>query len=167
MGGAIAALLLERHPEIEKGVLCCPGLELKGMGGVASLMLSLISLFKKRIPKAWQSDSRYHMHYEGAPCDDEAIGNEYWKYLYPRQIVSLVKLAKKTKKNISSISSPVLFIGAGDDALTVPESVDTFSSMVGEKAKSIIVSGATHYVYYDISPEAEEKAVSATLDFLK
>ena len=166
MGGAIAALIVSRHPEVKGAVLCCPGIELENMDKKTARILSVLSLFVKKMKKEWQSDPRYHMHYEGAPKDDEKLGEEYWKFLYPRNIVSLLRIAESAKAGLPDIKARTLIIGAEKDALVVPDSVYTIQKAIGDRAETLLVKDATHYVYYDISQEAEETAVKATVEFL-
>ena len=166
MGGAIVAVLLSRHSEIKSAVLCCPGIELSAMNEKTLKAVSFISHFVKRMKQKWQSDPRFHMHYEDAPNDDQYLGSEYWSYAYPKQILSLMDIAKEAKEGLEKIKSPVLIIGAEKDVLTSPDSIYSIAKTIGESAETLMVKDATHYVYYDISPEAEEKAVEATVSFL-
>ena len=166
MGGAIAAILLSRHPEIERGVLCCPGIALKSIDDKMAKAISFMSHFTKRIKQKWQSDPRYHMHYEDAPGDDEYLGSQYWSYAYPKQIISLLGIAKEAEESLKNIKSPTLVIGAEKDVLTEPGSIYTIAKAIGDKGEAFMVKDANHYIYYDISPEAEEKAVEATVSFL-
>ena len=41
--------------------------------------------------------------------------------------------------------------------MVVPDSVYTIQKAIGDRAETLLVKDATHYVYYDISQEAEEK----------
>ena len=166
MGGAIASILLSRHSEIKRGVLCCPGIELSSINDKLIKTISFLSKFVKRMKQKWQSDNRYHMHYEDAPADDAYLGSEYWSYAYPKQIISLTEIAKEAKAGLGKIKSPVLIIGAEKDVLTNPDSVFTIAKAIGGKAEALMVKDATHYIYYDISKEAEDKAVEATVSFL-
>ena len=51
--------------------------------------------------------------------------------------------------------------------MVVPDSVYTIQKAIGDRAETLLVKDATHYVYYDISQEAEETAVKATVEFLQ
>lgn len=166
MGGAIAAILLSRHSSVKKAVLCTPGIEIGFLDDKTVKALSFISRFARKIKKKWQSDSRYHLHYEDAPNDDDKLGAEYWKYTYPKTVLDLARIAKEAKEGLDKIESKVLVIGAEKDTLTVPSSVYSIASSIGENAKAVMIKDATHYVYYDISEKAEEDAVEATVSFL-
>ena len=80
--------------------------------------------------------------------------------------MSLMDIAKEAKEGLEKIKSPVLIIGAEKDVLTSPDSIYSIAKTIGESAETLMVKDATHYVYYDISLEAEEKAVEATVSFL-
>lgn len=166
MGGAIVAILLSRHSEVKSAVLCCPGIVIGSLNEKNLKAISLVSHFTKRIKQKWQSDSRYHMHYEDAPNDDSYLGAEYWSYAYPKQILALGGIASEAKENLGKIKSPVLVIGAEKDVLTDPQSVFTIAKTIGDNGEAVLIRDATHYVYYDISPEAEKEAVEATVSFL-
>ena len=45
MGGAIASILLSRHSEIKRGVLCCPGIELLSLNDKLLKTISFLSHF--------------------------------------------------------------------------------------------------------------------------
>ena len=166
MGGAIASILLSRHSEIKRGVLCCPGIELLSLNDKLLKTISFLSHFVKRMKQKWQSDDRYHMHYEDAPADDEYFGSEYWRYAYPKQILALSDIAKEAKAGLGKIKSPVLVIGAEKDVLTAPDSVFSIVKEIGKNGEAVMIKDATHYIYYDISKEAEDEAVKATVSFL-
>lgn len=166
MGGAIASILLSRHSEIKRGVLCCPGIELLSLNDKLLKTISFLSHFVKRMKQKWQSDDRYHMHYEDAPADDEYFGSEYWRYAYPKQILALSDIAKDAKEGLGKIKSPVLVIGAEKDVLTAPDSVFSIAKEIGKNGEAVMIKDATHYIYYDISKEAEDEAVKATVSFL-
>lgn len=166
MGGAIAAILLSRHSEIKSGVLCCPGIKLLSINDKLIKTLSFLSRFVKRLKQKWQSDPRYNMHYEDAPNDDSYLGSEYWSYAYPKQILSLCDIASEAREGLGRIKSPTLIIGAEKDVLTDPMSIYEIAKTIGDRAEEVMVKDATHYIYYDISKAAEDRAVEETVSFL-
>ncbi|MGN1164453.1 MAG: alpha/beta hydrolase [Candidatus Ornithospirochaeta sp.] len=166
MGGAIAAVLMERHKEIKSGVLCCPGIEISFLDDKTVKALSFISHFVKRMKKEWHSDDRYHLHYEDAPGDDMALGKEYWSWTYTRQVLSLKAIGDEAGANLNKIKSPVLIIGGGKDELIAVSSLPAIVEKIGDNASLRTIRDGVHYIYYDITPEAEEEAVEATVSFL-
>ncbi len=105
------------------------------------------------------------MHYEDAPIDDEALGMEYWSYLYPRQLLSLDKLALISSSEVSKIKCPTLIIEAGNDRVVDNSYTDDITSSNSNIKRSVVPS-ATHFIYYDKVEGTEDRAVSLTLDFL-
>ena len=167
MGGAIAAILMERHKEIRRGVLTCPGIEISFLDEKTVKALSFISRFKRRMKKEWHSDERYHLHYEDAPGDDQHLGKEYWSYTYTRQVLSLKAIADEAKANLGKIDNPVLMIGGEKDELISPASLPSLCALIGDNARLQMIGEGVHYIYYDISSRAEEEAVKATVSFLE
>ena len=166
MGGAIAAILMERHSDIKRGVLCCPGIEIGFLDEKTVKALSFISRFIKKMKKEWHSDERYHLHYEDAPGDDLYLGKEYWSHTYTRQVLSLKAIGDEAKRDLGKIKSPVLIIGGEKDELIPASSLSSIKDRIGDNTSLHIVPQGVHYIYYDITPEAEEEAVEATISFL-
>lgn len=167
MGGSIMTILLSKYPEIYRAVLCCPGYSVYGLDNKTLSFLKFVSLFKKRIKKEWHSDKSYRMHYEDAPLDDEALGKEYWSYIYPKQLLEFDKIRTKAIESISKIETPTLIIKAKEDSIVYYD--DNVSSLIEKNNKIEVASvdRATHYIYYDKVEEAEEKALLLTKDFFK
>lgn len=167
MGGSIMTILLSKYPEIYRAVLCCPGYSVYGLDNKTLSFLKIVSLFKKRIKKEWHSDNKYRMHYEDAPSDDEALGKEYWSYIYPKQLIEFNKIRTEAIECISKIKTPTLIIKAMEDSIVYFD--ENVSSLIGknDKIEVVGVDKATHYIYYDKAEEAEEKALLLTKDFFE
>ncbi len=165
MGGAICSILLSENDRIKKGVLTCPSYAIPGLDEKSVRYLKLISPFRKKIRKEWKNDPEYRMHYEDAPIDDEALGREYWSYLYPRQLLSLHRLALMSSSEVSKIKSQTLIIEAGNDRVVDNSYTDDITSSNSNIKRSVVPS-ATHFIYYDKVEGTEDRAVSLTLDFL-
>ncbi len=165
MGGAICSILLSENNRIKKGVLACPSYSIPGLDEKSVRYLKLINPFRKRIRKEWKNDPEYRMHYEGAPADDEALGREYWSYLYPGQLLSLHRLALMSSSAVSKIKCPTLIIEAGNDRVVDNGYIDEITSS-NSSIKRCVVPSATHFIYYDKVGGTEDRAVSLTLDFL-
>lgn len=166
MGGAISLILASEYPEIKRVVSTCPAIMVNGLDEKTIRGLRLISHFKKRIKKEWKSDPSYHLHYLNAPKDDEYLGSEYWSYMFPKELLELDKIIKKARAVIPAITLPTLVIRAGNDAL-VPDFAIKYIKENNSKIKVVTIENATHYIYYDKNQDAEEKAIEATVDFLK
>ncbi len=162
--GTLLAIIASIEYPVDKMVLCAPALSLPAFKGKP---LGLISLFKKDVPAPWQSDSRYHLHYENAPCDDALLGREYWSHMYMKQLSELKNLSLKASKAFLKVKGDLLMILCADDVITDIKGAEAlFNKRNGDRDRLCIINGATHYVYYDILEEAEKKAVEETLSFL-
>ena len=161
--GTLIALIIASKFDIEKVVLAAPAFN---MPQLKRRQLKLLSLFKKDIIIPWQTDSRYKLYYENAPCDDLILGKEYWSHLYPKRLLDLDDLKIKALK-LNNIKSKLLILKCQKDTVTDPNGCDEYlNSHKGINACVIEIENATHFVYYDIDKEAENRAVNATLDFL-
>lgn len=165
MGGTICSILLSENSRIKKGVLACPAYSIIGLDRKSVGFLKLISPFRKKIRKEWTNDPGYRMHYEDAPCDDEALGAEYWSYLFPRQLLSLDKLTHEACASVLKIKSPTLIIEGGNDGVVDNSYTDSVTSP-NKNIRRTSVPDATHFIYYDKIQGCEDRAVSITLDFL-
>lgn len=165
MGGTICSILLAENNRIKKGVLACPAYSISGLDRKSVGYLRLISPFRKKISKEWKNDPEYRMHYEDAPADDEALGREYWSFLFPKQLLSLDKLTHEASASVSAINSPTLIIEGSNDGVVDNSYTDRITAP-NANIKRSVVPDATHFIYYDKIEGCEDKAVALTLDFL-
>ena len=160
--GTLLALIATKKHDIDKIVLAAPAFS---MPQLKSYQMRLISIFKKDIKIDWKPDNRYKLYYENAPCDDLELGKEYWSHLYPKRLLDLLELKKEALK-LDNYNSKVLIIKCGKDAVTSPNGCDDYIHSHNVNASIEYIENATHFVYYDIDKEAEERAVKATVEFL-
>ena len=161
--GTLLALIAASKFDIDKVVLAAPAFN---MPQLKRGQIKLVSFFKKDISIPWQSDSRYKLYYENAPCDDPLLGKEYWSHLYPKRLLDLDDLKNKALK-LDNIKSKVLILECQNDKVTDPKACKEYlNNHKGIDVSIIEIKNATHFVYYDIDKEAEERGVNATLDFL-
>ena len=162
MGTLLALLAAEKH-SVDRIVLAAPAFSIPSL---RKWQVKMASLFRKDIPIKWQGNPQYKMYYEGAPCDDETLGREYWSHLYPSRLLDLENLRRRVMR-IRGLDAGVLVIACMDDRVTDPIGCENFiADHPGIHTSLVRIEGATHYVYYDIDKSAEEKAVEATVDFL-
>lgn len=159
--GCLLAVLAERSHKISKIVLAMPAFEVPGLD---RRKLRFGRLLKKDIAVPWASDSRYRMHYEGAPRDDAKLGAEYYSHLYTPCLYELAILSEEADKAFSGSSTPALVISGGEDKVISNEGIKRHWGR--RNAEFLHIPSATHFVYYDPDPEAEDQAVKATVDFL-
>lgn len=163
MGCLIAVALASEFPA-RRVVLAAPAFSIPSLD---PLKLKVIAPFRKRLDVKWESDERYHLHYENAPCDDEKLGHEYWSHVYPKQLLEMEELRKKALSLFPSLRQDVLIITAGQDMITDSSVCTELAALTRSGSTRLVnLENATHYFFYDIDPESEERGVHEVLSFL-
>lgn len=169
MGGALATIVAAEVPSVKKLVLAAPALALYAKQLPARPgLLHFVSFFMHRIKHKWAPNPQYVMYYEDAPSSDMELGAEYWSWLYPKQLYSLFNLMLFAGGNeIKKIKCPTLVICVEKDQVLGTATCDLAMDRLCSEKKLIRLENGTHYLYYDIDKKDEEKAVNATIDFLR
>lgn len=160
MGCLIALCLCESH-EVKRQVLAMPAFKIPSLDPAA--LRGLLDQGIDDIPTEWHGDSRYHLHYEGAPCDDEELGREYYSHIRPRQLLEMEALRVRALTVMERLSTPTLILASESDSITDGTVCQDYADVASVR----FIKGATHYVYYDIDPECEREALDATVAFLR
>lgn len=150
-------LALADGGSIDKAVMVAPPLRMKHP--VRKSLLKQLKM-EGRIPDLpWQSDPSYHLHYDGAPCDDGYYGAEYWSHLYPAQMLDLYDAMSKAAPLFKN--PKYLNLYGSEDALCsyTPKVLENFTNYKK-------IEKGTHYMPYDKAPEAEMAVLAETLEFL-
>lgn len=162
MGGAIALILAERFG-INRVVLYAPALS------IPSLPLGLISilgLFVKRRPQKWQPDDRYPFFDDRDASDDAYLGEQYWSWLYPRQLRQLGLIMRESLKALSASETDILVMTGGEDVV-VDRQVGTMVLEMGNGQNNWIhLEKGTHLIPYDIDEGTREEAMERTVSWL-
>lgn len=161
MGCAIAVLICRDNSKL---LLAAPALSCTGVRITTRLTLFFLSLFIRRKPLKWKSNSAYNMHYENAPADDAYLGSQYWSYLYPKQLLSCIHLMDMARKKIRRMSDFMVLVPEKDKDFSVC-SLNFLKKKMKNKFSYVLIPNGTHFVFYDIDPSAEEQAVKAAVDF--
>lgn len=167
MGTAIAAVIGCADPEIGKIVYVCPSFTNLQMPWTARLVLRALSPFKTRVNCHWHPSSKFHLHYENAPCDDLYMGGEYWNWFFTRQLLQYQKVMNRGLKAIREFPHEHLVICPELDRIISIPSVELYRKAVGEKENCVMIANGTHFLFYDKDPQAEENAVKAVISFAK
>jgi len=165
MGSSIIALLGSRDPEIGKLVLVSPSFENLDMKQPARLILSLLSVFTPKVRCKWHLSTKYHQHYENAPCDEAYLGEEYWKWYFTKQLLEYYKIMKKGLAEMIEHPHEHLLINPLKDRIISGPSVKLYLDAGGNLENVVDIENGTHSVLYDKDPEAEEAAVKAIVLF--
>lgn len=165
MGSSIIVLLGFADPDIGKLILVSPSFENLEMKQPARIILRFLSFFTPKVRCKWHLSTKYHQHYENAPCDEAYLGEEYWKWYFTKQLLEYYKIMKDGLKEISEHSHEHLLINPLKDQIISGPSVKQYLEAGGDQSFVVDIENGTHSVLYDKDPEAEEKAVRAILRF--
>ncbi len=165
MGTAMAAILAGDNPEIGRIVYVSPSFENLQMPWTARVALRLLAPFTPKVNCHWHPSSKYHLHYEDAPCDELYLGGEYWTWFFTRQLPEYYRLLKKGLEAIKGDRHEHLVICPGRDKIISLPSLELYREAVGDRQNYVIIENGTHSLFYDKDPQAEEKAVAAVLAF--
>ena len=159
--GTALVILASQRVHFDRIVLAAPAVSEKA----PSIMIRVASIFRKRIPKPWQSDPSYVLYYEDAPSDDAYLGREYWSWNYTKQSYELLRLMHEGWKAAKSLSVPTLIISGGEDLVVGPEPARILDQTIPAEHKAIMINECTHFPFYDKDKEGEKKAVQAVLEW--
>ena len=164
MGTAMAAILGVGDPAVGKIVYACPSFENLQMTAPARAVLKLLSPFTPKVRCKWHPSSRYHLHYENAPCDEAYLGREYFRWFFTKKLGEYYRIMKRGLGCIAAPHEHLVLCPMRDKVISVP-STALYRAAVGERANVVCIETGTHCVFYDKDPAAEEQAVAALLAF--
>lgn len=169
MGGAVATVVAAEVPSVKKLVLAAPAIALRANQLPARPgLIHFVSFFMHRIKHKWSPNPDYVMYYEDAPSSDLYLGAEYWSWLYPKQLYHLFRLMLFAGGDeILKIKCPTLVICSEKDQVLGTATCELAMDRLKSEKKLVTLENGTHYLYYDIDKCSEEKAVQATVDFLR
>lgn len=165
MGTAIAALLGCNDPVVGKIVYACPSFENLQMTLPSRLILKILAPFTSKVRCKWHPSSKYHLHYENAPYDEMYFGAEYFRWFFTKKLSEYYRIMKQGLECVSMYPHEHLVICPMLDKVISIPSVELYRKAVGERENVVCIENATHCVFYDKDPLAEEKAVDAILSF--
>ncbi len=165
MGTAIIALLGCKDPDIGKLVYVSPSFENLEMREPARFFLSVLSVFTPKVRCRWHLSTKYHQHYENAPCDEAYLGEEYWKWYFTKQLLEYYELMKDGLKEAVNHPHEHLVINPLMDHVISEPSVKLLCEAIKGEANIVNVENATHSVLYDKDIKAEHDAIEAIVSF--
>ena len=167
MGSAMVAIIGCSDPGIGKVVLVSPSFENLQMPWTARVVLRVLSPFTTKVNCHWHPSSRYHLHYEGAPCDEMYLGKEYWTWFFTRQLPEYYKIMKQGLKAIREYGHEHLVICPERDKVISVPSLKLYLDAVADRKNYVVIENGTHCLFYDKNPLAEDRAVDAVISFAK
>lgn len=167
MGTAMAAIIGCPDSEIGKIVYVSPSFENLQMPWKARIALRLLSPFTPKVNCHWHPSSKYHLHYENAPCGEMYLGGEYWTWFFTRQLPEYYRILKKGLKALRGNAHEHLVICPGRDRIISLPSLELYREAVGDSQNYTIVDNGTHSLFYDKDPVAEQQAVEAVISFAR
>ena len=165
MGTAIAAELGSPDREIGKIVCVCPSFENREMPLLARCALAFLSVFTPKVKCKWHASSKYHQHYENAPCDELYLGREYWQFYFTKQLLEYYRLMKDGLRALSAHPHEHLIVCPMRDKIISIPSVQLYLANGGAKENVAEIENGTHSILYDKDEKAEETAVKRIVAF--
>lgn len=166
MGAAIASLIGCPDPDVGKIVLVSPSFENKEMSLFVRLCLAAVAPFRSRIRNTgYHPSDKYHLHYENAPCDNEYLGKEYWRYYFPKKLGEYYLILKEGLKAMGDYPHEHLFIYPERDHRASEPSAKLYRKLVGNRENIVMVKNGGHFVLYDKNTDAEDAAVAEIIRF--
>ncbi len=165
MGSSIAAILGCNNPNVGKIIYVCPSFENLQMTPISRVILKLLSPFTPKVRCKWHLSSKIHLHYENAPCDENYLGNEYFKWFFTKKLGEYYRIMKKGLECVAIDSHKHLVICPKLDKIISIPSTDLYKQALKDKANIVYIENGTHAIFYDKDPKAEEDAVKAIIAF--
>ena len=165
MGTAIVALIGCNDPGVGKIIYASPSFENKQMPIYARALLHILSAFTPKVQCKWHMSTKYHQHYENAPCDEEYLGDEYWKWYFTKQLIEYYKLMKRALGFIEKHPHEHLVINPLKDTIISGPSAELLKKVTNGQVKIVNIPDGTHSIFYDKLINAEETAVKAVVEF--
>ena len=160
--GSVLAVMLAKKVKCNRLVLVAPAFS---MPQFKPFPIYASSLFRTAIKVKWQSDPSFNLHYEGE-SNDQLLGKQYWSFFFPRVALSLLKMQNDALKTIKKLKNDTLIITCALDDITDGSVCSSLIKKKKGKNSIVEISNATHFVFYDRDPKAEETAVVKCLEFL-
>lgn len=93
------------------------------------------------------------------------LGTEYFQWFYTKKLAEYYHIIKQGLKSVSDYLHEHLVICPMRDKIISIPSTELYRKAVQGKENMVYIENATHSVFYDKDPAAEEKAVGAELAF--
>lgn len=164
MGGLTAIKLAHRF-HVSRLVLLAPALDVLAFEDPR--FIEQLKGMEHPVRVQWHSDPSYRLHYENAPCDDAKLGEEYFSWLYPRQMLEMYAYQQEAISLLPSLPGNTRLVASGKDVLVGPGCRDLFleKKRLGYN-EYVEVKGATHFSMYDPDPKAEDEAMAYVVSWL-
>lgn len=161
MGGLIATVLAERHP-IPRLILLAPAIKIRN----APWRAWFLRPFTRGLKNNWTPDPTYKMYYENSPCDDLAMGKEYWSALYPKPVCHLDHLSRVCRRNLGKITSDALVLFGDNDLTCDPDGGRLLGNRSQGTTTCVTIPDGTHLLPYDRDIRAQDEAVEECVKHL-
>ena len=163
--GGLTAIRLAHRALVTRLVLLAPALDVAAFHEPG--FLAQLERMQDPVKIAWHSDSRYHLHYESAPCDDLKLGSEYFSWLFPLQMRELHALQMEALSLLPTLKANTRMILGENDHIVGPDCKKIFLERKKLGYNEVVeVEGATHFMMYDPDPNAEDEAMSQVVSWM-
>lgn len=165
MGAAICSIVGNRNPKINKIIYAAPSFENLELPWYLRIYISLVSIFVKKVKAKWSQSNLHHHQYEGQPKDNEYLGEQYYKWHFPKHLLMYYQISRDGMFAMSK-HDHLLICPLNDKNISIP-STKIFRKALKDDANVVEIENGTHLIFYDIDEAALENAVKAVLDFAR
>ena len=163
MGAAICSIVGNNNPYVNKIVYAAPSFENLDMPWYLRFGLAGLAIIKRKTKAKWARANLHHHFYENAPSDENYLGEQYYRWNFPKQLLMYYQIAKDGVFALSP-HEHLLICPLKDKSISVP-SCKIFKKVLKDKTNIVEIEKGTHFIFYDINEEAIEKACKAVIDF--
>lgn len=162
MGGAVASLYLEKHPETFKAALLSSPMIMMNTGKMTSFKLKLVKLYMILFHK--QKSLCPGQHYFNPVsnfANSSTLSEVRFNYLFSKRIddmhyqtagaslgwvMAAVDVTQQILKDADNIKIPIVLMQAGKDTLVKPEGFDAFMQKVPQ-ARKFVYEDSKHEIF--------------------
>ncbi len=146
MGTAIAAILGCGDPAVGKIIYVSPSFENLQMTPASRVVLKLLAPITPKVRCKWHPSSKYHLHYENAPCDEMYFGTEYFRWFFTKKLGEYYRIMKEGLACVSAYPHEHLVICPLQEVISVT-SAELYRKAVEESKNIVYIENATHCVF--------------------
>lgn len=165
MGAAISSIVGNGKFNVNKIVYAAPSFENLDLPWYKRVYIAFISIFLTKTKAKLQRANLHHHHYEGAPNDVDYLGKQYYQYNFLKQLLMYYQISKDGMFALKD-HEHLLICPLNDTSISIP-STKLFRKALKDKANVVEIENGTHFIFYDIDENAEDRAVNAVLEFAR
>ncbi len=162
MGGAVASLYLEKHPETFKAALLSSPMIMMNTGKMTSFKLKLVKLYMILFHRQKSlCPGQHHFNPVSNFANSSTLSEVRFNYLFSKRVedihyqtagaslgwvMAAVDVTQQILKDADNIKIPIVLMQAGKDTLVKPEGFDAFMQKVPQ-ARKFVYEDSKHEIF--------------------